>query len=76
MFVNVYYNVSFARAPIGRKVEGYLFRNRHKNPRLKISDKLFYDIGKGSISAIATSWLWEKLEIFSFNAFWYVKEFS
>jgi hypothetical protein len=55
MFVNVYYNVSFARAPIGRKVEGYLFRNRHKNPRLKISDKLFYDIGKGSISAIATS---------------------
>jgi hypothetical protein len=55
MFVNVYYNVVFARAPIGTKVEGYLVHNCHKNPRLQTSDKLFNGVGKESINAIAAS---------------------
>jgi hypothetical protein len=36
MFVNVYHNVVFARAPISTKVESYLVHNWHKNPRLQI----------------------------------------
>jgi hypothetical protein len=52
MFVNVYYNVILARSPNGIGVKGYLIHNRHKNPKLQTSDKLFNDVGKKSISAI------------------------
>jgi hypothetical protein len=55
MFVNVYYNVVFARAPIGTKVEGYLVHNCHKNLKLQISHKFFNDVGRESISTIAAS---------------------
>jgi hypothetical protein len=55
MFVNMYYKVVFARASIGTKVKGYLVQNRHKIPRLQISNKLFNDIGTESVSAIAAS---------------------
>jgi hypothetical protein len=44
MFVNVYYNVVFARVPIDTEVEGNLVHNCHKNPRLQIFDKLFNDV--------------------------------
>ena len=57
MFVDVYHNVAFARASIGTKVEGYIvhYHNHHKNPRLKISDKLFNDVGRELISTIVAS---------------------
>jgi hypothetical protein len=42
MFVNVYYNVAFARDPIGTKVKGY----HHKNPMLQTFNKLFNDSSK------------------------------
>ena len=69
MFVNVYYDVIFARIPISTRVEGYLV---HKNPKLQTSNKLFNYVGKESISAITTSLA--KLKIFPFNAFWHIKE--
>jgi hypothetical protein len=53
--VNVCYDVVFARAPIGTKVEGYIVHNRHKNPKLQISDKLSNDVGRESISIIDAS---------------------
>jgi hypothetical protein len=43
MFVNVYHNIIFARAPIDTKTEGYLVHNSHKNPRLQTSDKFSND---------------------------------
>ena len=52
MFVNVYYNVVFARASISTKEKGYLVYNRHKNPKLQISDKIFNDVGRELINAI------------------------
>jgi hypothetical protein len=52
MFVNVYYNLIIARAPISTKVEGYLVHNHHKNPRLQTSNKLFRNLSRESISAI------------------------
>jgi hypothetical protein len=55
MFVYAFYNIVFARAPTGTKVEGYLVHNHHKHPRLQTSDKLFNDVGKESISAIVAS---------------------
>jgi hypothetical protein len=54
-FDNVYYNVIFARVPLGTKVEGYLVHYRHKNPRLQILNKLFNGVGKESISVIVAS---------------------
>jgi hypothetical protein len=72
MFVNVYYNIIFARTPISTRVEGYLVHNHHKNPRLQTSNKLSNDVGKESISVITASLA--KLEIFPFNAFWHIKE--
>ena len=73
MFVNVYYHVVFVGSPINTKLKGYLVHKNHKSLRLQSSNKFFNDVGKESISAIAASWFWTKLEIFLFNALWLVK---
>ena len=44
MSVNMYYNVVFARASIGKKVKGYLVHNCYKNPRL-LTSMNFNDVG-------------------------------